>query len=52
MLCFRKFPVGKKFLDKGGGGGGREGGSIKILRRKFFVSQCRKLSLGNLLVFH
>ena len=24
----------------------RGGGSIKIFRRKFFVSQCRKFSLG------
>ena len=39
MLCFRKFPVAKKFLDKGGG-------SIKIYRRKPFVSQCRKISYG------
>ena len=31
MLCFRKFPVAKKFMDKGGG-------SIKFFRRKFFVS--------------
>ena len=22
MLCFRKFPVAKKFIDKNGGGGG------------------------------
>ena len=82
MLCFRKFPVAKKFMDKRGGyedfpsnffclavpknavgepfslslisgiekawmrwwGGG---GSVKIFRRKFHVSQCRKFSSGN-----
>ena len=48
MLCIRKFPVAKKFLDKGGGGGG----SIKIFRRKLFVSQRRKISQGNPLVCH
>ena len=77
MLCFRKFPVAKKFMDKRGGvsrfsveifclavpknavgepcslslisgiekvwmrGGG---GSVKIFRRKFHISQCRKIS--------
>ena len=44
VLCFRKFPVAKKFMDEWGGGG--EGGSITIFRRKFFVSQCRKISYG------
>ena len=39
MLCFRKFPVAEKFLDKRG--------SIKILRRKIFVPQCREISKGN-----
>ena len=29
MLCFRKFPVAKKFMDK-------RGGSINSFRRKFF----------------
>ena len=33
MLCFRKFPVAKKFMDKRGGG---ERGSIKIFRSNFF----------------
>ena len=33
---FQNFPVAKKFMDKGGGG------SLKMFRRKFFVSQCRK----------
>ena len=28
------------------------GGSIKFFRRKIFVSQCRKTSLGNPLVCH
>ena len=30
VLCFRKFPVAKKFTDKTGGG------SVKIFRRNFF----------------
>ncbi len=34
MLCFRKIPVAKKFMDK-------RGGSITIFCRKMFVSQCR-----------
>ena len=33
VLCFRKFTVAKKFMDKRGG----VGGSIKIFLRKFFV---------------
>ena len=37
VLCFRKLPVAKKFIDKRGGG-------IKIFRRKFYVSQCRNFS--------
>ena len=37
VLCFRKFPVAKKFMDK-------RGGSVKIFRQNFFVSQCRKVS--------
>ena len=32
MLCFRKIPVAKKFMDKRGGGGGR---GIKISRLSF-----------------
>ena len=85
MLCFIKFPVAKKFMEKRGWGRasrfsfenslshsaeknhrepfcaviqkisdsekvyGKEGGgeSIKIFRRKFFVSQCRQMSYGN-----
>ena len=43
VLCFRKFPVAKKFMDKRGGGGRR----IKIFRQNFLVSQCQKISLGN-----
>ena len=31
---------------------GREGGSIKFFRRKFFVLQCQKFSLGNPLGCH
>ena len=42
MLCFRKILVAKKFMDKKGG----RGGSIKIFRRNFFVSQCRKNFVG------
>ena len=48
MLFFRKFPVAKKFMDKNGGGGG----STKTFRREISVSQCRKTSKGNPLVFH
>ena len=40
MLCFRKFLVAKNCMDKKGGGG-----SIKIFRRKFFVSQYRNILL-------
>ena len=39
MLCFRKFPVAKKFIDKNGGG-------VRSFRRKFFVSQCRENFVG------
>ena len=45
MQCFRNFPVAKKFTDKGGG-------VINILRRKNFLSQCRKIFQGNLLLLH
>ena len=38
VLCVRKILVAKKFM------GNRGGGSIKILRRKIFVSQCQKIS--------
>ena len=38
MLCFRKFPVAKKFMDKRGGGGG----DYQDFASNFFVSQCRK----------
>ena len=37
VLCFRKFLVAKKFLIRGEW-------DIMILRRKIFVSQCRKIS--------
>ena len=36
VLCFRKYPVAKKFKDKRG--------SIKILPRKIFLLQFRKFS--------
>ena len=42
MQCYRKFPAANNSMDKRGG--------VKIFRRKFFVSQCRKLSRGNLFV--
>ena len=47
VLCFRKFPVAKGFMDKKGGGG-----SIKVLRGNFVVSQFQKTSLVNRLVCH
>ena len=34
VLSFRKIPLAKKFMDM-------RGVSIKIFRRKFFVSKCR-----------
>ena len=45
-LCSTKFPVSKKFMDK------RDGGSFRIFRRYFFVSQGRKISQGKLSMFH
>ena len=42
MLCFRKLPAAKNFMDKRG--------VVKTLRRKFFVSKCRKLLQGNCFV--
>ena len=47
LLCFTKFLVSKKSMDKRGGER-----SITIFRRKFFVLHCRKFSLGNPLVLH
>ena len=44
MQCFRNFPVAKKVMDKGGG--------IKTFRRKISLSQSRKNSQGNPLMFH
>ena len=44
LLFSRKFLVSKKYY-------GWEGG-ITFFRRKYFVSQCRKISWGNLLMFH
>ena len=37
LLCFTKFLVSKKFMDK-------RGGDITIFCQNFFVSQCRKFS--------
>ena len=45
MLCFRKFPVAKKFMDK-------RGGEYQDFPLIFFVSQCRKVSQGNPLGCH
>ena len=39
MLCFRKFPVAKKFMDKGGG-------RIKNFRRKIYYLTVTKNSVG------
>ena len=39
MLCFRNFPAAKNFMDIRA--------VVKIFRRKFFVSQCRKVWQGN-----
>ena len=38
VLCVRNILVAKKFMGK------RGGGSIKVLRRKFFASECQKVS--------
>ena len=46
VLCFRKFPVANKLMDK------RGEASIKFFRRKFFVARCRKKSRESHLVFH
>ena len=40
MLCIRKIPVAKKFMDKRGGGVSR------FPVEFFFVSQCRKFPWG------
>ena len=39
MLCFRKFLVAKKFIDK-------RGVLSVFTRQKIFVSQCRKVFVG------
>ena len=44
LRCIRKFRVAKNFMHQ------REGG-IKFLRRKLFVTQYWKISLGNTSVF-
>ena len=36
MLCFRSFPVAKKFMDKRGGGGG--GGEVSRFSFESFLS--------------
>ena len=40
MLCFRKFPVAKKFMDKGGGG------EYQDFPSKFFCLTVPKISVG------
>ena len=46
MLFFKKFPVAKKFMGKRGGG-------VSIVSvESFFVSQYRKISYGNPLMFN
>ena len=47
LLCFTKFLVAKKLMDKGE----REGGSIKIFRR-IFLSHSAENFVMNTLVFH
>ena len=44
MLCFRKIPVAKKFMDK-------SGGSIKIFRRIFLSRSAEKCRRGTLQFF-
>ena len=46
LLFLRKFLVSKRFMDEKGGGGG-----ITFFRRKFLVSQCRKISWPSLQCF-
>ena len=41
MLCFRKFPMTKKIMDKRGGYGG-----IKISRRKLFCLRVPECFVG------
>ena len=43
MLCFRKFPVAKKFMDKRGGGG-----KYQDFPSKFFCLTMPKFSVGEL----
>ena len=43
MLCFRKFPVAKKFIDK------RGGGSIKISFENFLSHSSEEFRRGTLL---
>ena len=40
LLCFTKFLVSKKLMDKRG----EEGGSITFFVHNFFLSQCQKFS--------
>ena len=42
MLCFRNFPVAKKFMDKNGGGGGG-GGVPRASVEKFLSHSAEKL---------
>ena len=45
MLCFRSFPVAKKFIDR------KEGEVSRLSLEFFFVAQCRKVPQGFPLVF-
>ena len=41
LLCFTKFLVSKKLMERRGG---EEGGSITFFVHNFFLSQCQKFS--------
>ena len=45
MLCFRKFPVAKKFMDKGGGGAQFSVENFCLTVPKFFVGESFSVSL-------
>ena len=45
MLCFREFPVGKKFMDKGGGGHNFPSKTFCLTVPKIFVGESFSVSL-------